>query len=78
MSSKSDHERADTSRPVAFATREVQSSTRETVEVTVYEQYQTSETNQGASPISGEGSLHDKPAGLELDYDMERGAESGT
>jgi hypothetical protein len=55
-----------------------QSITLDTVEVAAhktYKQYQTSQTSQDVSPISGD-SLRDKSAGLGLDYDLERGAES--
>ena len=86
MSSKSNCDRTNTSRPIAVAISKssrvpVQSITVETVEVAehkTYGQYRMSQTNQDASPIRGEGSLCDKPAGLRLDCAVERGADSGT
>jgi len=50
----------------------------EVAEQETFEQYQTPQTNQYTSSISGEGSLRDKPAGLGFDYDVEGGAESRT
>ena len=44
----------------------------------IYEQYETSQTSQQTSTICGERSLQDKPAGMELDYDVERAAGSRT
>jgi len=71
--------------PIAFATPRTnrvpaQTITLETVEVAAngtYEQYQTPRTSRNDSSISGEESLCEKPASLGLDYDVERGAESG-
>jgi len=52
-----------------------------TLEATVhetYEHHQTPRNSQYSSSISSEDSLRDKATGLGLDYDMERGTESGT
>jgi len=49
----------------------------ESLEATVheaYEQHQTPRSSQYSSSFTREGSLSDKPTGLGLDYDMERGA----
>jgi len=80
----SEHSRTDGPHSIAFKTSKTnrvpaQSITLDTVEVTThktYTQYQMSQTSRDVSPISGEGSLRDKPAGLGLDYDVERGVES--
>ena len=86
MLSKSDHDRVNSPLPIAFANKAnrvpAQTITLQTEGVAMhktYEQHQTSQISQDASPISGEGSLGEKPAGLGLDsdYDLERDAESG-
>ena len=88
MSSKTDCDRTERSRPIPVATSKssrvpVQSIAVERIEVAVHktcEQYRTSQTDKNASPTSGEESLCDnlKPAGLGLSYGVERGTESGT
>ena len=83
MLSKSDHNCANSSLPIAFAAKAnrvpAQSITLHT-EVTTdktYERYQTSQISQDASSIRGERSSYDKPGGPGPDYDLERDAESG-
>jgi hypothetical protein len=81
--SKGDHSRTDGSHPIVFKTPKTnqvpgQSITLNTVEVVVHrthEQNQTTQTSQDVSSISGKG-LRDTQAGLGLDYDVERCAES--
>jgi hypothetical protein len=81
----------DRLRPIALTISKpdqvpAQRTLMETLKATVHEihepeQHQTPRSSQYSLSINREGSLHDKPTGLGLGYDMERGAgtlESGT
>jgi len=76
----------DRLRPIALTTSETnqvlaQPIRAETLEAAVHEtheQHQTPRSGQYSSSISRGGSLRDKPTGPGLNYDVERGAGSGT
>jgi hypothetical protein len=76
----------DRLRPIALTTSETnqvlsQPIRAETIEAAAHEtdgQHQTPRSGQHSSSINRGGSLREKPTGPGLDYDMERGAGSGT